>query len=420
MVPEVLPAFRRAAAAVGLAAAALVAVLAPAPARAQDRDQAVLLLDRLCAQTLRTNEEDRLFGVISTAVRSTIRYRQGEFAPRLIDDAIQDSLGTLMGACPQLTAAEPGKRLNLAIDMVGETTTKLLHSGRPAEGRRPGRKEIGKDTGKTTAADLSQQLSSQEIDAWLSSLPPRQRAAALFLYASDVTPNEVAAAIGESPGAIARQSAGGKADLMSVFRVERAEASAAAPSGPALQYREAGQSLAALMQPPTTAPAAAPPAADVPDKAAPAAEASRPEAASPRGSLAALASSMRVTGISSDLYSGWSLIATIAHLPRGQRIGVAEPFLLQPDAAKNKRMIVVDVAEIGNPEAEPRRFLLKAYAIDADKDGAGWRDGFHLGAAAVDNAEAKKTLANASLSSIEVARCLWHDYGTGPDPGLCR
>jgi len=97
-----------------------------------------------------------------------------------------------------------------------------------------------------------------------------------------------------------------------------------------------------------------------------------------------------------------------------------EPFLLQPDAATVKRMLVVDIAEIGNPDAETRRFLLKAYAIDADKEGAGWRDGFRLGAATIDNAEAKKTLANSALSSIEIARCLWRDYGTGQDPGLCR
>ena len=93
--------------------------------------------------------------------------------------------------------------------------------------------------------------------------------------------------------------------------------------------------------------------------------------------------------------------------------------MLEPNKEGMKRMLVVDIVEIGDPRAATRRFLLKAYAIDGDKEAAGLRDAFHVGAA-LDNAEARKTLANASLSSIEVARCLWHDFGTGPVPGLCR
>ena len=57
--------------------------------------------------------------------------------------------------------------------------------------------------------------------------------------------------------------------------------------------------------------------------------------------------------------------------------------------------------------------------LDADGEGAGLRNGFHLGAARIDNPEALRTLRNGALSSIETARCLWHDYGA-PDPGLCR
>src|SRR6185437_3365328 len=104
---------------------------------------------------------------------------------------------------------------------------------------------------------------------------------------------------------------------------------------------------------------------------------------------------------------------TVSHLPRGQHVVIDQPFMLEPDRAGLKRMLVVGLAEIGNPDADTRRFLLKAYAIDGDKEGAGWRDTFHLGAAGIDNPEAKKTLAAAGLASIEIARCLWHDYGTG-------
>ena len=129
--------------------------------------------------------------------------------------------------------------------------------------------------------------------------------------------------------------------------------------------------------------------------------------------------SLKVTGISDDLYSGWSLLATGYNLPRDQRVSINRPVMLEPDGTGVKRMLVVDIAEIGDPRAATRHFLLKAYAIDAEKEAAGLRDSFHVGAA-LDNEEAKKTLANSSLSSIEVARCLWHDFGTGQDPGLCR
>src|SRR5947207_967916 len=56
-------------------------------AQAQEtRPPAAVLLDRLCAETLRPNEEDRLFGLISITVRATIKYRGGVFDPDLIDD----------------------------------------------------------------------------------------------------------------------------------------------------------------------------------------------------------------------------------------------------------------------------------------------------------------------------------------------
>ena len=68
------------------------------PARAQITPQTVQLIDRLCSQTLRTNEEDRLYGMISLAVRATIRYRGAEFRPDVIDDAVQDSLDAMIEA----------------------------------------------------------------------------------------------------------------------------------------------------------------------------------------------------------------------------------------------------------------------------------------------------------------------------------
>jgi hypothetical protein len=74
------------------------------------------------------------------------------------------------------------------------------------------------------------------------------------------------------------------------------------------------------------------------------------------------------------LYSGWSLLATARGLPRGQRIAVTQPCLLQPDSPKIKRMVVTAIAEIADSDAETRRFLLKTHAIDADKDAAGLRD----------------------------------------------
>jgi hypothetical protein len=57
-------------------------------ARAQIGPESVGLIDRLCTQTLRVNEEDRLYGMISLSVRATISYRGGEFRRNVIDDAV--------------------------------------------------------------------------------------------------------------------------------------------------------------------------------------------------------------------------------------------------------------------------------------------------------------------------------------------
>ena len=114
------------------------------------------------------------------------------------------------------------------------------------------------------------------------------------------------------------------------------------------------------------------------------------------------------------------MLATIRGLPADRNLELGEPILVEPDRPGHRRMIVVGLEEISDPHEASRRFLLKAFAIDADKEGAGLRDGFHLGAATVDNPEAHQTLRNPNLAAIEIARCLWHDYGTAADPGFCR
>jgi DNA-directed RNA polymerase specialized sigma24 family protein len=386
--------------------AVLLAAAAPADAQTQFGPQTLVLLDRLCAQTLRTNEEDRLYGMISNAVRATIRYRDGPFTPDMIDDAVQDSLDAMIDECPEFADVEEAKRVDMAIEIIADATTKALADHQEAE-KDPALRHQQID--KVTAADLSQELSSQEIDQWLDSLPPRERALTLFLYASDVTPDQVAAAVGEPLGALNRRLAASKGDLLRIFR-EEWNVMDAPRAGPAIEYRETGQSFAALLPP---AVSHAPQAPTPP----------QPESIDPPARSRVLdgaVSGLRVTGISDDLYAGWSLLATARNLPRGERIEIGEPFLLEPDTAGLKRMLVVGIAEIGNPYDEIRRFLLKAYAVDAENDAAGLGDSFHLGATKIDNPEARKTLGNPNLSSIEVARCLWHDFGTGPDPGLCR
>ena len=227
-----------------------------------------------------------------------------------------------------------------------------------------------------------------------------------------MTPAEIAAAVGEPPGGVAHQDSASKTDLMRIFREDWQEPVAGPHAAPAISYAEGGEGLAALMK-----------AAETPAPLSPALTAA--DGVPPGNSSGAkplnddLVGSFKVTGISDDLYAGWSLLATARGLPRGQRVSITQPFLLVPDASGIKRMLVTDIAEIGDPKAETRHFLLKAYAIDAENDAAGLHDTFHVGAV-LDNKEAEKTLANPDLSSIEVARCLWRDFGTGDDPGLCR
>lgn len=352
-------------------------------ARAEGRPAAAVLLDRLCAQTMRHNEEDRLYGLISLTVRTTIRYEGGVFSPDLIDDAVQDGLGALLGACPQLAKTADPERLGLAVALIRDATIRRMQD--------PHADYNAAQTEKATAADLSEELSAPEIDAWLDALPPRQRALAVSLYASAATPREIAAALGLPAGGVDAALRGVKTDLLQYYRADwNAAPPPPVPSDPPLEYREAAQPLAALLAPQPTSAAGNP------------------------------AAKMRITGISPDIYAGWSLLATVTGLPPGRGLQLNGPILLEPDRPGHRRMIAVALDEISDPHDATRRFLLKAYALDDAKEGSGLNDGFHLGAAKIDNPAALQTLHNRLLAAIEIARCLAYDYGTDIDPGLCH
>ena len=370
----------------GLTAAGVFLAIAVGAAEAAQRPAAAVLLDRLCADKLLANEEDRLYGMISLTVRATIKYRNGVFSPDLIDDAVQESLAAITAACPQIAATEDGQRLGMVVALISEVTLRHLPDGKA---KLKDKAASDAQTEKASAADLSEELSAPEIDAWLAALPARQRALAAFLYASDVGNNTVADAVGLPPAALAAASRGVKSNLLRFFRSDwDAPTPPPVPDAPAIEFSEAAQDLAVLLAPPAS-----------PDRPA--------------------AMTARVTGISSEVYAGWSLLATVTGLPADRQLELAAPILLEPDAPGHRRMIAVALDEIADSHDAIRRFLVKAYAIDADKAGAGVRDGFHLGPA-LDNAAALETLRNPALAAIEVARCLWHDYGTAPDPGLCR
>ena len=365
-----------------------VALLGIAAAAAQERPLNAVLLDKLCARTLRANEEDRFLGTISIAVRTTIKYEGGVFSPDLIDDAVQEATEAIAAACPKIAATDDPRRLGMIVDIAGDVTRRLL--------REPGQKYEAGQLDSATAADLSEELSSNEIDAWLDSLPPRQRAVALFLYASDVGEAEIAAAVGVPRSVLAQASAATKANLMTFFRQEPPPPPPDRSAGPSMAYRIV---------------AAAGPAAGEPGRAAPeTAPEGRPEPGEP--------AAMRIVGISADLYSGWSMMAFATGLPPGRGFDIKEPVVLEPDTPGRKRMIAVAAQEVSDPGDRYRRFLVKAYAIDPDAEGSGYRETFHLGRP-VDNPEVLRTLRNTGLSAIETARCLWRDYGAA-DPGLCR
>ena len=352
-------------------------------ASGERRPPDAVMLDRLCAGLLRANEEDRLFGMISLIVRATIRYEGAAFSPEVVSDAAQDALDAMLTGCPRIAATDDPHRLGLVIEMIRDATVKRM-----AEHRRPMRGAAAlRSFAQSTAADLSEELTSHEIDAWLEALAPNQRALALFLYASDVTPQQVADAVGVPPGALNRELAESKARLLSFFR-EEADIPAGPRGGePAIQYREAGRSVAGLLK-------------------------GEPAAATP--------TNFRISGISTDLFAGWSMLATASGLPRGQVVEINEPIMIEAEPDGGKRMIVTGIVELSHPDADPRRFLLKAYAIDGDSGGVGARETMRLSTAGVDNPRALLTLRNPHLSNIEIARCLWHDYGKTDDPGLCR
>ncbi len=379
-------------------ALAVTACLGAIPAAAQQRPTAAVLIDKLCTGTLRPNEEDRLLGTISITVRATLKYNGGVFSPDLIDDAVQDAVRSTIAACPKIRAASDPQRLGMAVEIARDATLKRMHD--------PKGDYSEKEIAASTAADLSEELSVDEIDAWLDGLPTRQRSLALFLYSPHPDRKEVADAVGLPPAALTSEFGSVKGGLLRFFRSETDVAPPPpSPAGPAMQYSVAGATLGGLLKPPS-APAPG----------------SLPAGSSPVGSppAGAARSNVRITGISQDIYAGWSLLATVTGLPADRSLDVEAPILLEPNTPGRRRMIVVGVEEISDRHDQTRRFLLKAYAIDGDKEGSGIGDTFHLAATGIDNAQALATLGNRSLASIEIARCLWHDYGTGVDPGLCR
>ncbi|HEX3883066.1 MAG TPA: hypothetical protein VHW66_10435 [Stellaceae bacterium] len=388
----------------------------PAGTAAQELDSepwsAAVLLERLCADNLRHNEEDRLYGLISFTVRSTLAYAKSKFTAADIDDIVQDALDALIKACPRIVATDRAHRLGVVIDAIQDLATRRM-----AERRQPGRgdatgmagegppesaedrriqRRAGAPLGKPSAADLSQELTSAEIDAWLDALPPLERALALFQFASDVTPKDIADALGIAPPALRKDVAATKTSLLGFFREQEDGSAGGGAPAPPIQYREAGASVATLLAadtaPPGTAPA--PPGPPGP--------------------------TLRVTGISIDLYAGWSLLALATGLPPDKGLDIVAPIVLTTGGDHPRRVIVVAAAEITRPDAPIRRYLLRAYAIDGDGAGIGFHDLLHLAPGGIDNAEAERTLRTQGLANIEIARCLWHDYGTGPDPGLCR
>jgi DNA-directed RNA polymerase specialized sigma24 family protein len=392
-----------------------VATARPAGATVQELDRepwsAAVLLDRLCADKLRHNEEDRLYGLISFTVRATLSYGRLKYSAGEIDDTVQDGLDALIKDCPRIEATDRAHRLGLVIETIQALAVQRIEArkhpgsrwakagpgeGPPesAEDRRLARR-AAKPLGPPSAADLSQELTSAEMDAWLDGLPPMQRALALFQYASDVSRQDEAAALGIAPILLRKDSTAAKNNLMSFFHEDEDAAPNVAPSSP-IQYREAGTTVAKLLEVNATA-------AGAPNPAAP------------------LGPTLQITGISADLLAGWSLLAVATGLPPDKGLDIVAPIMLAVGGGdKQRRVLVVAADEITRPDAPIRRYLLKAYALDGDGQGVGFHDVLRLAPGRINNIEAEKTLHAPGLANIEIARCLWHDYGTGPDPGLCR
>src|SRR5579883_1141287 len=172
--------------------APVAAAAPPVPVPAPQPWSEGVMLRRLCGDGLRPNEEDRLFGMISLTVRSTIRYEGAKVSEELVGGAAEDAVSGLIAACPRLLAAAEPQRLGIAIEVIRDATRQRIAQGKEA----PTRRLAARMPGRKTAADLSEALTPHEVDAWLDGLPPRQRALALFLYASDVTAKEEAEALG--------------------------------------------------------------------------------------------------------------------------------------------------------------------------------------------------------------------------------
>src|SRR5579883_3358852 len=85
-----------------------------------------VMLRRLCGDGLRPNEEDRLFGMISLTVRSTIRYEGAKVSEELVGGAAEDAVSGLIAACPRLLAAAEPQRLGIAIEVIRDATRQRI------------------------------------------------------------------------------------------------------------------------------------------------------------------------------------------------------------------------------------------------------------------------------------------------------
>ena len=155
------------------------------------------------------------------------------FDPDLIDDSMQAALAAITAACPQLAATGDAYRLGRMVDLTRDATLERMHDPDAGYSARP--------VEKASAADLSEELSAHEIDAWLDALPPRERVLALLLYASPLGDQRMAAAVGLPPAALAAGFQEAKSGLLKFFRADPDavpdRSNPPAPRGGAMAYR---------------------------------------------------------------------------------------------------------------------------------------------------------------------------------------
>ncbi len=310
----------------------------PFEARQRHRPRRPAFAHKSCATT---EEDSALYGLISltSSALPPLASDAAKFRADQLDDYVQDALDKVSKDCPRIVTLNPARRLSGAViaDIRNAALRRLEESKHPVqsaaaspldrieaaelkEERKLQRRASG-PLGKATAADLSQELTSWEIDAWLDGLPPLQRTMALFEYASDVTPKDVAEALGVTEPTLKRDALGARARLLSYIHEDDDNALAPSSRKP-MEYRIAGMPIGGLMQP-------------------------LPAPGVPRPSL-------RITGISTDLYAGWSLLATVVGLPSDKGLDLAGPMMVATDGTGERRMIVTAVASSKSPNPTTR------------------------------------------------------------------